>query len=98
MGGSGAWRVWTTKANHQSIGDRSVLGRLKAAPRVAAFRTSHNQFRGLRLTLLPSGAERFRPIGRSAAAAPAGPSRLFLAAVVHDFRLAPDGSHQAFFG
>jgi len=59
---------------------------------------SHNQLWRSCLPLLTAGSEGFRPVGCSAPAAPAAASRLLLPSVVHDLRLAPYGSHQAFFG
>ena len=59
---------------------------------------SHNQFCRFCVSLLAPGSEGFRPVGCSPSTAPATASRLLLPSVVHDLRLAPDGSHQAFFG
>jgi hypothetical protein len=77
-------------------GGRSELrvGKDSAAPPFG----SHNQFRRFCPSLLAPGSERFRPVGCSPSTAPAAASGLLLASVVHDLRLAPDGSHQAFFG
>ena len=61
-------------------------------------RASHDHFRGLRGSFLAPGSERVRPVRFSPSAPPPSASRLLLPAVVHDFRLAPDGFHQALFG
>jgi hypothetical protein len=61
-------------------------------------RTSHDHFCGFCWSFLAPVSELFRPVGLSSSTPPAAPSRFLLSAVVHDFRLAPDDFHQAFFG